>query len=245
MYNNIFIHIYDWFEKRRILLYFLLILIIGASGFYASQIKLQENISSFFDDGDKNDSNILENFRLKDRILVMVSGSEPDEIVETASSFSDSIQPLISKGLVNAVITGVNQEIINNSSDFIYKYLPIFLEENDYIRIENDLADSCIEKSLNRYYTFLTSPSGFALSDILHKDPLNLGTHMLKKFERFSVDFDYEIYDDYIFNKDMTTLYMYLEPTKSMTNTGENEELVRELEKNAINFQMTRLKLNV
>lgn len=128
---NIFIHIYDWFEKRRIVLYFLLILIIGASGFYASQIKLQENISSFFDDGDKNDSNILENFRLKDRILVMVSGSEPDEMVETASSFSDSIQPLISKGLVNAVITGVNQETINNSSDFIYKYLPIFLEEND------------------------------------------------------------------------------------------------------------------
>ena len=240
---NIFIHIYDWFEKRRILLYFLLILIIGASGFYASQIKLQENISSFFDDGDKNDSNILENFRLKDRILVMVSGSEPDEMVETASYFSDSIQPLISRGLVNAVITGVNQEIINNSSDFIYKYLPIFLEENDYIRIENDLADSCIEKSLNRYYTLLTSPSGFAISDILHKDPLSLGTHMLKKFERFSVDFDYEIYDDYIFNKDMTTLYMYLEPTKSMTNTGENEELVRELEKKCNQLSNDQIKV--
>lgn len=240
---NIFIHIYDWFEKRRILLYFLLILIIGASGFYASQIKLQENISSFFNDGDKNDSNILENFRLKDRILVMVSGSEPDEMVETASSFSGSVQSLIDKGLVNSVITGVNQEIINNSSDFIYKYLPIFLEENDYIRIEKNLADSCIEKSLDRYYSLLTSPSGFVLSDILQKDPLNLGTHLLKKFERFSADFEYEIYDDYIFNKDMTTLYMYLEPTKSMTNTGENEELVSELEKKCKQFSNDCIKV--
>lgn len=240
---NIFIHIYDWFEKRRILLYFLLILIIGASGFYASQIKLQENISSFFGDGDKNDSNILENFKLKDRILVMVSGSEPDEMVETASSFSDSIQSLIDNGLVHSVITGVNQEIINNSSDFIYKYLPVFLEENDYIRIENELADSCIERSLGRYYSLLTSPSGFVISDILRKDPLNFGTHLLKKFERFSADFEYEIYDDYIFNKDMTTLYMYLEPTKSMTNTGENEELVNELEYTCKQLSNNRVKV--
>lgn len=240
---NIFIHIYDWFEKRRILLYFLLILIIGASGFYASQIKLQENISSFFGDGDKNDSNILENFKLKDRILVMVSGSEPDEMVETASSFSDSIQSLIDNGLVHSVITGVNQEIINNSSDFIYKYLPVFLEENDYIRIENELADSCMERSLGRYYSLLTSPSGFVISDILRKDPLNFGTHLLKKFERFSADFEYEIYDDYIFNKDMTTLYMYLEPTKSMTNTGENEELVNELEYTCKQLSNNRVKV--
>lgn len=117
---NIFVHIYDWFEKRRILLYLLLIFTIGISAFYASQIKLQENISSFFDNGDNKESNILKNFKLKDRILIMVSGTDPDEMIVTAASVTDSVQTLIEKGLVNSITTGVNQEIINNSSNFIY-----------------------------------------------------------------------------------------------------------------------------
>ena len=41
----------------------------------------------------------------------------------------------------------------------------------------------------------------------------------------------------------MTTLFMYLEPTKSMTNTGENEETEENLKKYAINFPMTRSKV--
>ena len=69
---NIFIHIYDRFEKCRILLYFLLILINWGKWFLCFTNKAaKEYLQLFFDDGDKNDSNILENFRLKDRILVV------------------------------------------------------------------------------------------------------------------------------------------------------------------------------
>ena len=240
---NIFIHIYNWFEKHRIFLYLLLIFIIVVSAFYASQIKFQENISSFFDSGDKKESNILENFKLKDRILIMVSGEDPDKMVEAASAFTDSVHVLIEKGFINSITTGVNQEIINNTSNFIYKYLPIFLDNEDYLRIEKDLSDSCMQESIKRYYSMLTSPSGFVISDILSKDPLNIGTHLLKKFERFSADFEYEIYDDYIFNKDMSTLYMYLEPTKGMADTGDNEKLVKEL--NNICKQLTNKEIEI
>lgn len=72
---------------------------------------------------------------------------------------------------------------------------------------------------------------------------LNIGTHLLKKFERFSADFEYEIYDDYIFNKDMSTLYMYLEPTKGMADTGDNEKLVKEL--NNICKQLTNKEIEI
>ena len=240
---NIFVHIYDWFEKRRILLYLLLIFTIGISAFYASQIKLQENISSFFDNGDNKESNILKNFKLKDRILIMVSGTDPDEMIVTAASVTDSVQTLIEKGLVNSITTGVNQEIINNSSNFIYKYLPIFLENEDYQRIEKELTDSCIQQSIERYYSMLTSPSGFVVNDILCKDPLNIGTHLLKKFERFGADFEYEIYDDHIFNKDMSILYMYLEPKNGMANTGDNEILVKNLEQICKQFSNNETKV--
>lgn len=229
--SNPFIIIYDWLEKRRTLLYCILVLIVGVSGFYASRIRLQEDISSFFQSGEKDSTNILDNFKLKDRILIMVTGSDPDEMVETAHNLADSVQPLIDDGTLVSVITGVDQDVVNHSSDFVYNHLPIFLDDNDYLRIESGLTDSSIVRSIERYYALLTSPSGLVVSEILQRDPLNLGTHLLKKFERFSADIAYKIYDDHIFNEDMTTLFMFLEPTNSMADTAENERLVSALEK--------------
>lgn len=227
--NNIFISLYDWFEKRRSVLYVVLFLLVGFSGYYAFQIKLQEDISSFFGSDNKKETEILKNFKFKDRILVMISGSDSDRMVKEADSFTEKASELIDRGLVKSVGAGVNQQIIDSSIDFIYDNLPVFFETEDYTRMEALLTDSCLQAAVERYYSMLTSPSGFVIGEMLQRDPLNLGAHLLKKFERFDTDFAYVVYDGYIFNKDMSTLYLFLEPTNGMSDTGSNEALVDEL----------------
>ena len=242
MYNP-FLTLYDWFEKRRSLLYIILFMIVALCAFLASQIKFQENISSFFQEDDSAESAILENFKLKDRILVLVKGNNPDLMVETADSFAERADSLKEVGLIKSVTTGINESIINASTDYVYDYLPIFMQDDDYERIEKCIADSCINQTVEKFYAMLTSPSGFVISDVLKRDPLNVGTPLLKRFERFSGDFDYEMYDNYIFNQDMSTLYMYLEPTLGMSNTGDNEDLVQALEH--INNELSRDSVSI
>ena len=241
--HNPFLTFYDWFEKHRNALYIILLIIVGVCAFLASQIKFQENISSFFQDDDSTEKTILQNFKLKDRILVLVQGDNPDFMIETAESFSEKADSLKDLGLIKSVTTGVNENTIKASVDYIYEYLPIFMQDDDYERIEQSLADSCINQTVGNYYSMLTSPSGFVISDVLKKDPINIGTHLLKRFERFSGDIEYEMYDSYIFNKDMSILYMFLEPTLGMANTGDNETLVQSLEQ--ICDELTNDSINV
>lgn len=228
--HNPFLLIYDWFEKRRRLLYFTLFVLISLCTYFAVQIRLQENISSFFQEDASSETSVLEEFKLKDRILVMVSGTDPDLMIEKAGEFSEKADSLRASGLIKSVTTGVNEKIISASTDYIYDYLPIFLQDEDYARITSSLADSSIVQTVGNYYSMLTSPSGIVISDVLKRDPINVGTHLLKRFERFSGDFEYEMYDDYIFNKEMTTLYMYLEPAHGMADTGDNDQLVTALD---------------
>lgn len=230
--RNIFIILYDWFENRKLVLYCLLTVLVILFGYSASRIKLEENISSFFYDGSdmKLKKDFLDHFKLKDRIIVLVSGTDPDAMIEVGSAFNENIQPLVKKGLIKSVTDRVDPNTVGKSTDFIYNHLPIYLDEDDYKRIEKSLTDEGVRSAVDNCYNQLISPSGMVIGDILKKDPLNIGTHLLKRFERFSSDFEYELVDGYVFSKDMSTMLMYIEPVNGMTNTGNNENLVKGLE---------------
>lgn len=230
--RNIFIILYDWFKSHKFYFYCILTLLVVLCGYSASRIKLEENISSFFDDEDNKSLNheFLENFKLKDRIVVLISGSNPDTIIQVASDFTEKIQPLLNDKLIKSINDQVDQSSVDNSINFIYNHLPIYLEESDYKYLEDKLTESGIKSSIDSCYTMLTSPSSMVIGDVIKKDPLNIGTPFLKKFERFSSGFEYELYGGYVFSKDLSTMLIYLDPTNGMANTGDNERLVKGLE---------------
>ncbi|MBR3847107.1 MAG: hypothetical protein IKM37_06095, partial [Alistipes sp.] len=100
-----FLVLYNWFARRRWLLFTLLVVLLGAFGWMASQVRFDENISSFFgDQEDPQQRALFENLKVKDKLVVMFSGDDPDRLIEQADSFAMQLQPMLDEGVLRAVV---------------------------------------------------------------------------------------------------------------------------------------------
>ena len=225
--SRLFLNIYDWFQQHTKAFYAVLVAMVVACAVMASQIKMQENITNFFNE---EKSAIFDNVKAADKIVVMLSGEDPDAIIESAALFDEELNALIADGLLTSATTRADEEAIERCISFIYDYLPIFLSEEEYSRIEAHISKSGIDKAVGNAYEMLSSPSGAFVGDVVMRDPLGIGTHMLQKFEQLNPNLQYEIYEGRLFTKDLTTMLMFVEPSNSMGDTGRNDELVSRLE---------------
>ena len=230
--SRFFIDIYEWFDRHKSVFYVVLAALTLTLGFFAAQVRFNENVSNFFSKDDKS-SAVFDNIKIKDRIVVIVTGNDPDAMIEAGESYADSLDILFDKGLINSVTRGVDENLITYSTDFIDDHLPVFLEEKDYERIDSCLTQSSIDTAIKQTYDLLSSPSGLLIKDILLRDPLSVGTHLTRKFERFSGDLEYELYAGHIFSNDMSMMLMFVEPAFGMGSTGNNADLVEYLESKA------------
>lgn len=230
--NKLLVSLYDWFERHKVVFYTLMIGLILICGAGALRINFEENISTFFKISEDEDlqKNVFDNLKIKDKIVVSISGKDADTIIMAADIFVEELQPLVENGLVLSIQDGINPEQISGSADFIYDHLPMFLTDEDYVRIDSLLNDEAISSSVADAYSSLTSASGMVLKDFVLKDPLNIGTELLKKYQRFDTGLDYTIYADRVFSSDMNNMFLFIEPAMGMGDTGNNEYLVSALE---------------
>lgn len=227
--SGFFIAIYDWFEKHRMVFYIVLVFSVALFALMASQISFQENITNFFNGSDNDKSMIFDNIAAKDKIVVMFSGNDPDSIISSAEVFETEIGNLVDRGYISSVTAYADEETVGKCTKFIYDYLPIFLDDDDYVGLENAISAENIRQSVDNVYNLMTSPSGMVIGDIVLKDPLNLGTPLLRKFESFSPDLQYRIYNGRLFTEDFSTMLLFIQPANGLGDTGRNEYLVRGL----------------
>ena len=93
--SKFFIHIYDWFEKHRVAFYVILTLLVSICIAMAVQVSFQENITNFFNNSDKKKNATFENVAVKDKIIVMLSGNNPDSIISSAEILPSTLSEMI------------------------------------------------------------------------------------------------------------------------------------------------------
>lgn len=228
--SKFFIKIYDWFDNHKKSFYAILFASVAACVVMALQINLQENITNFFNDS-KNDKNaIFEKIQAKDRIVVMINGEDPDEIITSAEIFENHLNSMIDDDLIKSVTAYADDEVIDKCTSFVYDYLPIFLNDEDYQALEERLTEEGLDKTIDNAYKVLTSPSGMVVGDMIMRDPFNIGTSLLQNFAQFNPGMQYEIYEGRLFSQDLSTMLMFVDPSNDMGDTGRNNELVTRLE---------------
>ena len=228
--SKFFISIYEWFEQHKGVFYFVLISSIVLFVAMASQISFQENITNFFNSSNDNKNSTFQTVEAKDKIIVMLSGDNPDNIIASAEIFENKLSPLVDEGLISTITAYADEETVAHCTSFIYEYLPIFLTDEDYAQLEHKISEPEIKDAVRNVYDVLTSPSGMVIGDVVMRDPLNIGTPLLKKFEQFNPNLQYEIYNGRLFTSDLSTMLMFIQPSNGMGDTGNNAILVSGLE---------------
>ena len=236
--TQFFIGLYDYFERHKILFYLSLISCVLLMGFFALQVRFEENITQFFPDtkDSQNTIKVFDNLKIKDNIIIMLSSAdtchqvEPDSLIEAAGQLQQTLTEKAGGTLIKGIFAQVDQSLIGGATDFVYEHLPLFLTDTDYQRFDSLLTEKGIQAIMQKNYTNLLSPAGIALRSYILRDPLGLGSEALKHLQDFQLEANYEIYDEHIFSKDGSTLLMFITPVFSTGSTGKNDELIKILE---------------
>lgn len=236
--TQFFIGLYDYFERHKILFYLSLISCVLLMGFFALQVRFEENITQFFPDtkDSQNTIKVFDNLKIKDKIIIMLSSAdtchqvEPDSLIEAAGQLQQTLAEKAGGTLIKGIFAQVDQSLIGGATDFVYEHLPLFLTDTDYQRFDSLLTEKGIQAIMQKNYTNLLSPAGIALRSYILRDPLGLGSEALKHLQDFQLEANYEIYDEHIFSKDGSTLLMFITPVFSTGSTGKNDELIKILE---------------
>lgn len=234
MHNYLF-GLYSFMTKRKSLSAGIVIAIALFLGFFASQITFEENINQLIPSNDKSGvtSKVLDQVNFADKITIIISTKDKgsaDNLTEYADIFIDSLEANC-KPFVAKVQGKIEEENIQETFDFVYANLPLFLDQKDYEQIQNKLQKDSIANSVASDYKSIISPAGLVSKDFILQDPLGISFIALKKLQQLSVGDDFEIQNGFILSKDKRNLLLFVTPKLPANETDKNTSFVHNLEK--------------
>lgn len=179
-------------------------------------LRYVEDITNFFPKQQQDISLIFDNLKAKDKLVLLFTSkgdtSDIDQLITCAGDFA-AVVGKQDDFTSNASLTlGVNDSLMESMSDFVYGNLPLFLDEDDYTRLDSITMPDAIAARMDQNYNTLLSPIGGYISDYIYRDPLGVGSDVLKQLQDQGKNFKYSIVDNYIFSTDGKTLIAYVDP---------------------------------
>lgn len=228
--------IYHYFAKNRSVFYIVFAASFIVTGYFASQLKLEEDISKVIPK-DKNTGKLTEIFqdsKFVDKMAIMVSlkdtsTAQPDSLVAFADEFAARVQSKLSPYIKKASFK-VDGEVVLKLFDAISQQLPVYLVEGDYRTIDSLIRPENIRTTLQNDIKTLSSPAGIAQKKIIINDPAGLSLIGLKKLQELQYDKSFELYDDYVITTDHKNLMMFITPQYPPNNTGKNAAFLQGLD---------------
>ena len=234
---DLFAHIYDYLQKRKLLFWCLFLISFFIWIALAFQIKLKQDVSEMLPDSKaiKAMNDVVGKTKASEQLIFLISSTDSnatdaDSLISAASSFSQ----IISKQK-NYVDTIVLQPVGGGTDEAILELfrnnLPLFLNDRDYARLDSITTDSAIANSLFENRKILLSPAGIVMKDFIAQDPIGISSLALKKLSNLQTDTSYEMYDGYLFSKDGKQLSFFVKPKYAASETGKNATFLKEIDK--------------
>ncbi len=231
--HNFFYTIYVYFNSKKLLGFCALLLLFSILLVVASRIQFEEDITKFIPTNTKNSKaqKVLKNVNFTDKIIVNISrdpNGSIEDLTQYASQFIDSISKN-SGEYIKQIQGKVNDEDILNTVNFIYKNLPLFLDESDYNTIKNKIQKDSIDAITIRNYKTLISPSGIVAKDIILKDPLGISFIALKKLQALNFGEDFTLQSGFLISKNKEHILLFITPVLDASETAKNTLFVKNL----------------
>ncbi len=200
--------------------------------FFALKINFEEDISRVLPKNDETDitTKVLKQLDFSDKIAVIIQKEENgsfDDLSEMASQFLDSVVHF--EEYILKVQGTFNADDFQETLDFVYENIPLFLDAEDYEALEAKLESDSIQKITEKNYRTLISPTGLISRDIIIKDPLGLSLRAIQKLQGLNADENLVFKNGYLSTKDESKILLFLKPKLPPSETKQNTEFAEKL----------------
>jgi len=232
--HRLFYGIYKFVDQHKLLSIGVALAFLLATGILASKIQFEEDITRIIPKSERSDvtSRVLKQLNFSDKIAVIIEKNASIQaagLSEIADVFLDSLSTL--SGYYTSVQGRVGQEDVEQTIDFVYKHLPLFLDSTDYKLIQQRLSPDSIKSQVAANFNSLISPSGMVTGRFIQQDPLGLTWIGLQKLQKQHVGEHFILLNDYITASDSSAIVLFISPKYSGSETAHNALFVKGLER--------------
>lgn len=234
--------IYDFLNRRRWLAWLLLGVGVLLCGWLATQLKYRENITDFLPKSE-NSQRYTETYnQLGDqgRITVIVrgldeglaSGDRRELLKGAVDAFEERWNGVDSTGATELQCR-IDEGVAFDAMDVVGGKIGLFLEEEDYERIDSLLAqEGYVDSALAAVKERLSFPTTAVVLDMTAKDPLGLFAPAWQRLSRLNAAERFETDEGYLFDGDGNAIVMMKSPYASADTKG-NALLAKQIEQAA------------
>jgi len=228
-----FYSVYRFFQRSSWAFYSFLAMYILVLGFLATRLSFEEDITKLIPSSEKAalTNQVLQQLNFADKVVVLVSVEQngDTQLAATyANALIEKVSPLIPT-YIKEIQGNVDEGEIQQTLDFVYQHLPLFLHEKDYQKIEQKLAVDSLRNTLLANYKSLLSPTGIATKTTMLRDPLGLTFLGMQPLQALAVNEEFRIENGFITTRDQQHILLFISPQMQANESKKNDEFVQQL----------------
>jgi len=235
--SSFFIRFFEITSKRKSLFFILITLILLVFAWFSWHLKLVEDISAMMpkDPRIEKVNRILQNSRFSDKLVINIFlkdstlTADPDKLIAYADSLSGALQNM-QPAYITDIRDRVSEQSIMEIFSTVHENIPVFLQDEDYARLDTLLRPENLDRQLGNNYKTLISPASMVMKKFVLQDPLGMSGNILKKLQHLQVEDNFDLYNEHIVTKDRKNLLCFIIPANSPNETGKNAILLKSLD---------------
>src|SRR5690554_204657 len=233
--SNAFYQLFLKIQKYPKTALFTSVLFLFGMLFVVQKLQFNEDITRVIPHKNTENSSteIISQLNFTDKIAVIFKKKEPlvanEDLSNVAQVFTDTLP--VYEDFYESVQGVVNEDLFQQSFDFVYHNLPLYLNNADYQQIALKLNNDSIAKQVDKNYEQLVSGSGAVMKDVIVNDPLQLSFLALQKLQQFHGTEGFKFQDGFLFSQDDQKIILFINPKFGGSETKNNEIFVEALNK--------------
>ena len=252
--DKFFIAIYRFFEKRKVLMYGLLILSSVVFVYFGSKVQYEENIAKLRPQTDAATESGLAfgNLRVKDKVFIQLTSATDEAIApETLAEYSDELmENLLEKDTANHYIANilyrVEDDLLINGLDYALTHVPSFVDETCYEKFDSLLTEEAIDAQMATNYELVMSDEEGNKTMMVSQDPAALRMAMLGQGMALTKGTGgFTMVDGHLFVPDSTVVLAFLAPNFSSFDSKSGTSLIDFLEEEIASFRSLHPEVEV
>jgi predicted RND superfamily exporter protein len=243
--EKLFIAIYRFFEKKKALMYGLLILSSVIFIYFGSKVQYEENIAKLLPQTDAATESGLAfgNLRVKDKIFIQLTSATDQPVApETLAAYCDEfIETIQQKDTATHYIANVlyqiDDDLIINGLDYALTHVPSFVLPQAYARFDSLLTEEAVDAQMALNYDLVMNDEEGNKTTMVGQDPAALRMAMIP--QGMSMDkgaAGFTLIDRHLFVPDSTVALAFLAPNFSSFDSMSGILLVDLLEEEIKHF---------
>ncbi|WP_276134090.1 trifunctional MMPL family transporter/lysophospholipid acyltransferase/class I SAM-dependent methyltransferase [Polluticoccus soli] len=233
----LFVTLYSFFSRNKLLLWLAFFLSLGLWSFLASRIRLKEDITDMLPDSKaiKAMNNVISNTQAGEQVIFLASftdstQTDPDSLIGAVNGYVEGLSS-VGGSMIDTVSLQPGGGLEETLADVLRNNLPLFLDESDYRKLDSLTQPDRITQTLAANKRILTSPASVVYKTMVAQDPIGMSGLVWAKLKTLQFDPGYETYEGYLFSGEQRQLTFFLKPKYKASETGKNTKLFEAIDK--------------